>query len=338
MRYFCTYFDSNYLLQGLALYRSLKQHSWPFTLWILCMDDPVFEVLTRLELKQTYLIPLRDLEKDDDQLRAAKQTRDVIEYYFTCTPCLPLYILRNNTDVDIITYLDADLFFFSDPVSLYEEMANHSIAITEHRFAPAIRHLACYGTYNVGWLSFRRDKMGLACLEWWRDRCIEWCHARYDGTRFADQKYLDEWPNLFERLIVLRHKGANLAPWNLGTSVIHRKGGSVWADGERLIFFHFHGLKKVKEWLYYPDLARYRVAASSIVRRHIYKPYIQSMVMIKAELGRLLGELPAVSTSHPGGRHTEAGSAVTSRNASLIRVFGRLILGRYIIFVGDRVV
>src|SRR5262249_12108200 len=132
MYYFCTYFDQHYLTRGLALYDSLRRHCPPFRLWVLCMDHMTYEVLQRLQLPGLNPIALQELERDDEALRTAKQNRSKIEYYFTCTPSLPLFVLKNWSDVDVITYLDADLSFFASPKPLFDEMGARSIAIIRH--------------------------------------------------------------------------------------------------------------------------------------------------------------------------------------------------------------
>jgi hypothetical protein len=214
MYYFCTYFDRHYLPRGLALYRSLREHCPEFRLWVLCMDGDTHSALAQLGLPGVQPIALRDFERDDEPLLSAKQNRSQVEYYFTCTPSLPLYILDRWPEVDLVTYLDADLFFFANPVPLFDELGEGSIAIIGHRFPTYLRSKERYGIYNVSWLTFRRDESSLDCLHWWRERCIEWCYDREEDGRFADQKYLDDWPTRFQNVVVLEHKGANLAPWN----------------------------------------------------------------------------------------------------------------------------
>jgi hypothetical protein len=95
MYYFCTYFDRNYLPRALALYRSLREHCSEFRLWELCMDEATHEALTQLKLPEVERIALNDLERNDDLLLRAKQNRSQVEYYFTCTPSLPLYVLSH---------------------------------------------------------------------------------------------------------------------------------------------------------------------------------------------------------------------------------------------------
>ena len=141
-RYFCTYFDRNYLPRGLALYQSLRRHCPAFKLWVLCMDRISHEALTMLELPDVHAIALADYERDDQALLEAKQDRTLIEYYFTCSPSLPLFILANYHDVDLITYLDADLFFFADPTPVFEELGARSTGIIGHRFPASFRGLA----------------------------------------------------------------------------------------------------------------------------------------------------------------------------------------------------
>ena len=49
MYHFCTYFDSNYLLRGITLYRSLAKHcKKPFRFYALCLDEDAFSALTKL--------------------------------------------------------------------------------------------------------------------------------------------------------------------------------------------------------------------------------------------------------------------------------------------------
>jgi hypothetical protein len=283
-RYFCTYFDRNYLSRGLALYRSLQRYCPHFELWVLCMDRICFEALTTLALPGIHAIALHDFEKGDNDLLAAKQNRTLIEYYFTCSPSLPLFILNNNPQVDLITYLDADLFFFAEPKPIYDELADRSIGIIGHRFPRFLSDNEVYGIYNVGWVSFRRDAQGLACLSWWRERCLEWCYDRCEDGRFADQKYLDVWPIRFQKVAVLQHKGANLAPWNLANYTISTDGDRVLVDEQSLIFFHFHGLKQIARWAYDPGLDAYQAKATTVIRRSVYMPYIRTL----AETARYL--------------------------------------------------
>ncbi len=345
MYYFCTYFDHRYLPRGLALYHSLRRHCPSFRLWVLCMDRVCYNVLSRLGLSNIHLITLEDLEKDDEELLNAKQNRSTIEYYFTCTPSLPLFVLHNYPEVDVINYLDADLFFFADPGPLFDEIADRSIAIIPHRFPEGLRDKERFGIYNVGWLSFRRDEHAFACLRWWRERCLEWCYDRCEGGRYADQKYLDHLPRLFRGVVVLRHKGANLAPYNIANYKIREDEGRVWVEEQPLIFYHYHGFNRIWGWLYDPNLAEFKAKPSGIVKRSIYLPYIQTLVDLARQVSLLLGTDPP----HSSIRGETTPPSQSPRHVSLLRravrwsrrsvwVWRRFLLGDFIIVINGRVV
>ena len=307
MYYFCTYFDHRYLPRGLALYRSLKQHCPEFKLWVLCLNPTCYDILSQLNLPDIYLISIEDFEQGDEQLLIAKQNRTLIEYYFTCTPSLPLYILNNWAEVDLITYLDADLYFYSSLAPLYKEIANNSIAIIEHRFSPKEQNLVKFGIYNVGWLSFRRDEYGLSCLRWYRERCLEWCYDRVEENRFADQKYLDDWTTRFKDVVVLQHKGANVASWNIDQYQVNAHKNNVWIDKQLLIFYHFHSFDKSKPWGYYLNPGfQCKRASDSVMMRDIFGPYIRTLADVTEQVSPLF---PEVSL-----RSSIRGTAITSAN------------------------
>ena len=273
MNYFCTYFDINYLPRALAMYNSLVQHCDEFHVYMLCFDDLSVAHLNGLNLKHATVIPLAVFEAGDDRLVATRKDRTRLEYYYTCGPSLPLYVLKNYPDIDIITYLDADLCFYSDPEPLIQEIEGYSIGITVHNF-PEYRQAPATGKYNVGWLSFRRDANGIACLQWWREKCIEWCYERFENGKYADQLYLDEWPILFKGVKILEHKGANVAAWNVADYKIYEENNRVMISGFPLIFYHYHGFKQISLYIYNTNLGLTLRFPSRILKEKVFQPYI----------------------------------------------------------------
>ena len=278
MRYYCTYFDRHYLLRGLALYRSLKAHAEPFTLWVLCFDDQSYETLAKLAQTDLRPVALADFERGDIELLAAKPTRSKVEYYFTCSPSLPLYLIKNNPEIDIVTYLDADLYFYESPEPIFEELGTDSILIVGHRFPENLRFIEVNGIYNVGLVSFCNDERGRNCLEWWRERCLEWCYDRQEDGKYADQKYLDDWPVRFSGVHVLQNLGAGLAPWNWAGASLQIQHNKILVNGEPLIFFHFSNLKILSSWLY-DSVSDGRLYGEMPLplRRALYRPYLEAL-------------------------------------------------------------
>lgn len=239
-RYFCTLFDSNYLLKGVAMLQSLRRHCPDAHVHVLCMDEQTREMLAGLNLPNVVCIPLAAVE--DEELLTVKPGRSIAEYCWTLSPCLPWYVLQKNPEIEAITYLDADLYFYSSLQPLFDEIGDASIAIIEHRYTPALKHLEINGRFCVEWVGFRRDEQGMACLERWREQCIEWCFYRFEEDRMGDQKYLDKWPAQYgAKVHILQHPGAGIAPWNYGQYQFAEDSASqIIVEDAPLIFYHFH--------------------------------------------------------------------------------------------------
>jgi len=274
---FCTLFDSNYLSRGLALYDSLSRFCADFHLYIFAFDDVSCDFLKKKNLKKTTIISLKDFE--DPELLKVKPTRNVAEYCWTSTSSVILYVL-NNFGVDSCVYLDADLYFFSSPEAVFDEIGDRSIAITEHRFSPRYKSYEANGIYNVQFMFFRKDSDGLAALNWWRDRCLEWCFETPEDGKFGDQKYLDDWTTRFNNVCVIQNVGAGAAPWNIEQYDFSTDNGDIYlTDGvlnrkDKLIFYHFHTFKLYKEGV--AKAIGYPLSKNIIER--MYKPYLAKLV------------------------------------------------------------
>lgn len=275
--HFCTLFDSAYFSRGLAMYQSLKETCAHFDLYILCFDDATYKTLVRLNLEQ--LIPIRLQDFEDPRLLEIKPSRSRGEYCWTCTPSIILYVLQKYNVPDC-TYVDADLYFFSDPTVLLEEMGNKDVLITEHRYTPKYDQTEKSGKYCVQFINFRNTANGLSILNWWRDRCIEWCFARFEEGRFGDQKYLDDWTTRFTGVHELQHLGGGVAPWNVQQYRIFPDAMNRLQVNEintsktyTLVFYHFHYFTFITDSLM--NLGPYKINESA--REFIYKPYIKAL-------------------------------------------------------------
>jgi hypothetical protein len=277
-RYYCTYFDKNYLVKALAMIASLnRESSGEFTLYAVCLDELTRTLVNKLHLPHVVTVPLHEVERGDAELLAAKKTRSIVEYYWTLTPSVLLWLLKRHREIELLTYLDADLYFFGPTDPIFAELADNSILIHGHRFPEELQHLEIHGKYNVGLLCFRRDAAGLEALQWWRERCNEWCYGTVEDGKYGDQLYLDDWPERFKKVRVLEHIGSGVAPWN---HIQYRfrtdETGKVWIDDTTVVFYHFHALDFVRPDLIVPAKFLVYPLREDIVRCCIM-PYVQEL-------------------------------------------------------------
>lgn len=276
MRHYCTLFDWNYLPRGLALHRSLLRHGGDFTLHVLCLDEATQATLGKLALERVELISIAGLEAGDGELRRVRPGRSAVEFYFTCKPVLLAYLLAQHPQADRITYLDSDLYFFSDAAAAESEFAGNPIALSPHAFTAHNAHHARYGLFNAGWLSIDTSAQARRFVSWWRERCLEWCYLSVEEARFGDQKYLDRVPELFPGT-ASAHRGINAGPWNLDPAELRLSGSGITVSGRPLVAFHFHALRRVLFGLYDCALDGYGVRLTRHIRNGIYRPYVKEI-------------------------------------------------------------
>jgi len=255
--------------------------------------------LENLNLSKVTLISLDEFE--DEELLKVKSSRSIAEYCWTSTSSTILYVLE-KFNVESCTYLDADMYFYSSPQPIFDELGNDSILITEHRYSPQYNKEIKAGKYCVQFVTFKNDEYGLKALKWWKDKCIEWCFAKYEDGKFGDQLYLNDWTERFEHVHVLQHLGGGLAAWNVQQYDFLEENGKLVGiekiTGKKFdaIFYHFHYLKFFNN----NEIELGRRTLTQNVLNLFYKPYIQYLEEIKLKIASIDNNIdPHGSTQKP---------------------------------------
>lgn len=263
--HYVTLFDSVFLPQGLALHHSLLEHGGDFVLWVLCLDDACLKTLQRLDLPKMRLLDLAKLE--NPELLAVKPGRTKAEYCWTLTPWSIQWVLVAEPTAHRVTYLDADVFFLKSPAPIFAEFeaSGCGVLITEHGYAPEYDQTLKSGRYCVQFLPFVRG-LGEPILHWWRDRCIEWCFARFENGLFGDQKYVEQFAFISPTIVHPIGPDCRFqAPWNC----------SVFKFSDAILF-HFHSLRILSSQLLMASGGNYLLPRPTV--SYVYKPYCDLLI------------------------------------------------------------
>lgn len=240
INYYCCIFDRNYSVKGLAMLNSLKHFQPKAQIFVLTLDEFTEQLLKKLSIDGITLIPLSDVE--NTEVLEAKSNRNLVEYYWTLSSVFTHYVfskIKNN--FGSLTYLDSDIFFYSNPQRIFEQLkSTSSCIITPHNFSRRLADRIVNGKFCVQWVTFVNNDEGGKILSEWRKDCLQWCYYRLEDGKMGDQKYLDYWDSTYEGVIIDGNIGAGLAPWNYEDKEIKRINGNIMVDNEPLIFYHFH--------------------------------------------------------------------------------------------------
>ncbi len=165
---FCLMTTANYLTKALVMYDSLvKESKNDFNFFYFTFDELTYEYLKKINYKNIIPIKLQELESFYPELLETKKNRGKAEYFFTCTPHIIDYALKNY-DITHVTYLDADLFFYDDPITIYNELKDNSVLITDHRYYPP-NNESVSGKYCVQFIPVMNDEYGNKVIDWYKE-------------------------------------------------------------------------------------------------------------------------------------------------------------------------
>jgi hypothetical protein len=240
-------FTFSYLNRARVLYRTLRRFHPDWELVALITDRPppgfVFEVedepFDRVVWAEDLPVP---------NVRAWIFMHDIVE---ACTAVKGPFMAQACAErsADAVIYLDPDTALFSDLAPLVEHLKTHDILLTPHLTEPnwTVESIldndlsaSRTGIFNLGFVAVRTTGEGARFAEWWADRLRDWCYDEMDKGVFVDQRWCDHVPALFDKVLVIRDPGYNVASWNLSTRrVAIGKDGVIRVNGARLRFWHF---------------------------------------------------------------------------------------------------
>ena len=246
MTHFCTLFDMRYASRGLAMLESLEVHfPGEKSITILAMDAETPQIVREMGRPQWKVVSVDTL--GDAELIEVRQNRPHREFCWTCVPALVTRMVEGHDEKDIVIYVDADLYFFSSPQVLLDELgASGNILIHEHRFsADRQQYENSSGRFNVGFVAFVVGNEAAACVNRWRQQVLDKCVLDPDNGYCGDQGYLNEWPGRYPGLRVLKNIGGGVAPWNLQSYKISGSDRQPSVDEVPVVFFHYHAFRTV---------------------------------------------------------------------------------------------
>ncbi len=187
-------------------------------------------------------------------LRAAAMKYDILELNTNVKPTFLKHLLRTR-ELESLIYLDPDIFVYRALDPVFEALGHGATAVvTPHMTAPVAdgkspseQDLLYNGTYNLGFIGVGNTDESWRLLDWWEDRCLKLGFSEGRTGLFVDQKWMNLAPGLFERVVISRDAGLNMAYWNLHERTLIQTGnGYDVLTPDRaavpLRFFHFSGL------------------------------------------------------------------------------------------------
>jgi len=273
-----TYTTSEYFPIFLTFYDSIKNND-NFKLYVLCLDNNVENLLIKNKIN-CKCISIKELEKFSKTIKE-KNYNNISEKIGVYRLAYADFLLqKEKIEIHLI---DSDTYFFSKLSNLDNLIINlnASVAFCEHNFSfNKSKMNGLYGIYNAGYIYFKNDNEGINFLKNYRELCnnyISWEVKKNTKNIFADQTYLEILKDKFKSVKIINNVGVNCAPWNIGNYKISQNNNEFNINNEKLIFFHFSGIRSLLNKIFFFNLYHYNHQNLDTVKKTIYKIYLKNL-------------------------------------------------------------
>ena len=252
-RVFCTIVGRTHLYKALALRQSIFNVDPLALFYVLAIDfrghaSPGVEIVQIEDLSG-------DVEIGQAIVQKYKERPD--ELRWSLKSVFLQHLIRRYSERDVI-YCDSDFCFFSNPSEVSDYLQHAGVLLTPHwrpmkpptvstKSSKNFRLNFLDGLYNAGFIA--ANSRGIEALTWWAELCLSACEKNYIEGLYFDQRYLDLMPIYFDFVVVCKHRGYNLADWNLQ---LHPEVGYGRNDGlpvipVRAVHFTTNTVKRIEQ-------------------------------------------------------------------------------------------
>ncbi|MFT6167299.1 MAG: hypothetical protein ACJAV5_000175 [Vicingaceae bacterium] len=231
----CTITTISHLYKVFALAESVQEFGYELNVLVVDADD-LEQVPASTSIN---FFTLSDISSSKSKEMAIKYKNNKNKLRWGLKPIFLEFLLENYNRV---IYSDNDVYFFQSPSMFFKELEVHSVVLTPHFYSSQTEKNQNWleanftvGLFNAGFIAVNRN--GINALQWWAKCCLYNIKKSYSRGLFDDQKYLDLFPILFEKVKILKQPGSNLAGWN--DEVLQPTGAEV-------NFIHFADLTMSK--------------------------------------------------------------------------------------------
>lgn len=239
--------SNNYLAQASVLFKSLLSWNKDYKFYIALVDELDPEIDYK-QFEPALVTPISQIGIQD--FETISSSYGIVELNTALKPSFFKYIFNQHKGCQTILYFDPDIKIYGELAHVEKTLIDNAIVLTPHIYSPISidgrspgeNTFLNYGIYNLGFLGINPNlSSSIEMLEWWEERTHKLGYDKvWDGI-FVDQLWMNHTPLFFDKVVVLRNYGYNVAPWNMHErKYIELQNGKYYmSDGNPLIFYHF---------------------------------------------------------------------------------------------------
>lgn len=181
-----------------------------------------------------------------EDLEKMVRTYSIVELLTSVKPFYIHWLFNNFKEAESIVYFDPDIMIFQPLNSLEKSLQSFDIILTPHftkpyndNYLPTELHVMQTGVFNLGFIAVKRSENSFNMLSWWKSRLKNQCLIDLSRGLFVDQLWANLIPAYFNKVLIEKHPGYNMAHWNFHERNLTLGNEVYYVNSMPLIFFHF---------------------------------------------------------------------------------------------------